>query len=467
MGNNETKPAISSTSENGKLKTHTLSQSLSGKLIVTKENVPFENLLDYVITNTEREEKDDGFYMMNMERTITIYRKWCELLPRIRPFFAIKANPDPVLVRQLHLLGTGFDCASKSEIELALSVGSKPSDIIYAHPCKKPSYISIAAKRGVSMMTFDSKEELFKIKELYPDAELLIRFRPTCKDALYEVNGFKFGAAVEDCSDILAVAKDLGLNIIGVSFHVGTCCFNEMSFVKSIQSSRNIFDQAVSRLHIDKCDRPTIHKAVLSFLLQEKLGFSFSILDIGGGFPGKDSQDALFEKMCHVINHSLEQNFPVSTGVKIIAEPGNYFACSPFKLVTNVIAVKEITKKQIQGGGENPPMRFTEDDPDNGYMYYIDDGVFGSFSELLYNPDIKYTPLTINKTSEANYPSSIWGPYCDVIDFVNRDSRLPKLSVGDWLYFDNFGAYTSATSSSFNGFSAEKYKYYHITLETW
>ncbi|KAK3741868.1 hypothetical protein QZH41_013356 [Actinostola sp. cb2023] len=51
------------------------SETLSGKLIVTKENVPFENLMDYFITSTEREEKDDGFYMMNMERTITIYRK--------------------------------------------------------------------------------------------------------------------------------------------------------------------------------------------------------------------------------------------------------------------------------------------------------------------------------------------------------------------------------------------------------
>ncbi|KAK3741869.1 hypothetical protein QZH41_013357, partial [Actinostola sp. cb2023] len=316
-----------------------------------------------------------------------------------------------------------------SEIELALSVGSKPSDIIYAHPCKKPSYISFAAKRGVSMMTFDSKEELFKIKELYPNAELLIRFRPTFKGALYDVSGFKFGAAVEDCGDILTVAKDLGLNVIGVSFHVGSNCFNEMAFVKSIQSSRHIFDQAVSRLHIDKCDRPTLHKlAVLCFLSQEKLGFSFSILDIGGGFPGKDSQDAFFEKMCHVINHSLEQHFPVSTGVKIIAEPGTYFACSPFTLVANVIAVKGITKKQIQGGGENPPMRFTEDDPDNGFMYYIDDGVFGSFVEKLYNPDINFIPLTINKTLEANYPSSIWGHTADGKDFVNRDSRLPKAS---------------------------------------
>jgi len=72
-----------------------------------------------------------------------------------------------------------------------------------------------------------------------------------------------------------------------------------MAFVKSIQSSRHIFDQAVSRLHIVKCNRPTLHKlAVMSFLLQEKLGFSFSILDIGGGFPGKQSQNAFFEKVC-------------------------------------------------------------------------------------------------------------------------------------------------------------------------
>ncbi|KAK3737065.1 hypothetical protein QZH41_013871, partial [Actinostola sp. cb2023] len=370
------------------------------KLIVTKEDVPFENLLDYFITNTEREENDDGFYMMNMEKTTTIYRKWCELLPRIRPFFAMKANPDPVLVRQLHMLGTGFDCASKSEIELALSVGSKPSDIIYAHPCKKPSYISFAAKRGVSMMTFDSKQELFKIKELHPNAEY-VQTRGSLFYFLL-LNMFKFGAAVEDCSDILAVAKDMGLNVIGVSFHVGTYCFNEMAFDKSIQSSRHIFDQA------------------------EKLGFSFSILDIGGGFPGKDSKNAFFEKVCHVINHNLEEHFPVSTGVKIIAEPGNYFACSLFTLVTNVIAVKEITKKQMQGV-ENPPVRFTDDDPDNGFMYYIDDGMFGSFSDILHNPDVNFKPITINKTSEANYPSSIWGHSCDGKDFVNRDCRLPKV----------------------------------------
>ncbi|KAK3709430.1 hypothetical protein QZH41_020423 [Actinostola sp. cb2023] len=52
-----------------------LSQTLSRKLIVTKENAPCENLMDYVITSTEREDMDDGFYMMNMERTITIHRK--------------------------------------------------------------------------------------------------------------------------------------------------------------------------------------------------------------------------------------------------------------------------------------------------------------------------------------------------------------------------------------------------------
>jgi len=48
-----------------------------------------------------------------------------------------------------------------------------------------------------------------------------------------------------------------------------------------------------------------------------------------------------------VINGNLDLHFPVSSGVRIIAEPGTFFACSPFTIVTNIIAVKEMSLKQL------------------------------------------------------------------------------------------------------------------------
>jgi diaminopimelate decarboxylase len=75
----------------------------------------------------------------------------------------------------MHLLGVNFDCASAGEIRACLSVGASPSDIIYANPAKGFSHIEYAKQQGVKKMTFDNKEELHKIKKIFPDAELVLR----------------------------------------------------------------------------------------------------------------------------------------------------------------------------------------------------------------------------------------------------------------------------------------------------
>jgi ornithine decarboxylase len=87
----------------------------------------------------------------------------------------VKCNPDPEVLRLLAALGTGFDCASKVEIEQVLKLGIDPSRIIYAQPCKTKSYVRFAAEQGVKQMTFDNSDELYKIRALFPDAELFVR----------------------------------------------------------------------------------------------------------------------------------------------------------------------------------------------------------------------------------------------------------------------------------------------------
>ena len=83
-------------------------------------------------------------YVATYSHIYCCYLQWNELLPSITPFYAVKCNPDPVLLQTLASLGAGFDCASKQEIVTVLSLGVDPSRIIYANPCKQNSCIRLA-----------------------------------------------------------------------------------------------------------------------------------------------------------------------------------------------------------------------------------------------------------------------------------------------------------------------------------
>lgn len=128
---------------------------------------------------------------------------------------AVKCNPDPMVLRLLAALGAGFDCASKSEIQAVLDLDVDPSRIIYANPCKQASFIRFAASKNVEMMTFDNAEELYKIKDLYPNAKLVIRILADDSKSLCKL-GLKFGASLSCTASLLKTARELGLDVIGV-----------------------------------------------------------------------------------------------------------------------------------------------------------------------------------------------------------------------------------------------------------
>jgi len=102
-----------------------------------------------------------------------------------------------------------------------LGLGVAPSRIIYAQPCKTKSYLRHARKVGVTLMTFDNSDELRKIKDCYPEAELVLRILTDDSTSLCRLSA-KYGASLHDAKDLLRLAKDLELNIVGVSFHVGS-----------------------------------------------------------------------------------------------------------------------------------------------------------------------------------------------------------------------------------------------------
>jgi ornithine decarboxylase len=220
----------------------------------------------------------------------------------------VKCNPDPYVLRLLAALGTGFDCASIAEITQVLNLDTSPSRIIFANPCKAVSFIKNAAKLGVETMTFDNADELSKVARVNPTAKLLLRILTDDSKSLCRL-GLKYGAPLVTVPGLLAKAKDLELDVIGISFHVGSGCYDPSAFSDAIGWAR------------------------AAFVMGLAAGYKFSILDIGGGF-----EDATFEATAGILRDALDFHFPDRTGIRIIAEPGRYFVSRAFSLAANIIA---------------------------------------------------------------------------------------------------------------------------------
>ncbi|TGO58383.1 hypothetical protein BOTNAR_0182g00210 [Botryotinia narcissicola] len=361
---------------------------------------------------------EDAFFVADLGEVYRQHMRWKKNLLRVKPFYAVKCNPDPQVIRLLAELGTGFDCASKGEIEQVLKAGIDPSRIIYAQPCKTNSYVRYSEKQGVKQMTFDNSDELYKIKKLFPGAELFLRISTDDSSSLCRLS-LKFGAAMDATSNLLALARELDLNVVGVSFHVGSGASDPLAFRKAVQDSHTVFEQA------------------------RTYGYYMHTLDVGGGFCTET-----FEVMASALSDALEEYMPKH--IKIIGEPGRYYVANAFTLACNVIA------------------RRTVEDPETlekSYMLYLNDGLYGNFSSIMFdhqNP-IAQVLQTGNRTyfdtlaSQATLGGteySIWGPTCDVIDRISASIRFNhNLDVGDWLYFESMGAYTKCSATRFNGFT--------------
>lgn len=354
--------------------------------------------------------EEDAFYVADLGQVYRQHMRWKQSLPRVKPHYAVKCNPDPMVLRLLAAMGTGFDCASKAEIDQVLSIGVDPTRIIYAQPCKTRSYIRHASSKNVAQMTFDNTDELHKIAALYPGAELYLRIMTDDSSSLCRLST-KFGAPMDSVPELLALAHKLGLNVVGVSFHVGSGASDPASIVAAVRDARMVFNAA------------------------ESLGFDMHTLDVGGGFTSE-----LFELFATALTSALETYFP-SPEVRIIAEPGRYYVAEAYTLAANVIARREVT------------------DPVSGFksaMLYLNDGVYGNFSSIIFDHQNPVPQLLLIQDQEeiSAKDYSIWGPTCDGIDRITAGtvSFEREIRIGDWLFFEEMGAYTKCSATRFNGF---------------
>ncbi|MEE6484319.1 hypothetical protein FKM82_013839, partial [Ascaphus truei] len=396
--------------------------------IMVEEGFVARNLMEKIMNDVSQTDDRDAFFVADLGDVVRKHLRFLKALPRVKPFYAVKCNSSRGVVQILAEMGAGFDCASKTEIEIVQGIGVQPEHIIYANPCKQISHIKFAAKHGVTMMTFDNEVELSKVSRNHPKARMVLRIATDHFRSSSHLS-VKFGAPLKACRRLLEVAKNLNLDVIGVSFHVGSEFIDPKAFAQSIADARLVFDMA------------------------PEFGHKMHLLDIGGGFPGIEDFRIRFEEVADVINPALDLYFPEGSAVQIIAEPGRYYVESAFSLAVNIIAKKEVLLEQ--SGSEDE-----ENSPNKNIMYYINDGLYGSFNCIFFD---RSPPKTILHKKpfpdQPVYSSSLWGPTCDGLDRIAEHIQLPEQYVGDWLLFDNLGAYTVATSSTFNGFQQSQIHY--------
>jgi len=328
-------------------------------------------------------------------------RRFRAAMPRVRPHYAVKANPDRRVLKALMQEGAGFEIASTAELDLLLALGVPAAEVFFSNPMRSRESDTTAAAKGVRWFVVDSVDELRRVHSVDPAAQMYLRIATPNIGSDWPLSG-KFGAGAGETREIIATAAKLGADLAGVTFHAGSQCRNPENWRVGIEKARTVFDAMI------------------------KAGLKPRLLDIGGGFPVRHVKPIpSIEVIGDVINEALKA-FPED--VRVIAEPGRYLVSDAGYFVCRVLGT-------ATRGGKR-------------WMHW-DAGLFGGVIET--TEGLKYKIRT-----DRSGPDVAWnvaGPTCDSVDVVMRDEPLPSdLQEGDFIYIRNAGAYTTAYASEFNGF---------------
>jgi ornithine decarboxylase len=344
------------------------------------------------------------------------YRQFRRHLPRVQAYYAVKANPDPAIVRTLYEMGASFDVASMPEFLIVYeNIKDLPAKqrqdliwdrIIYANPIKTIEALE-ELDQYKPLVTYDNMEEIRKIRKHAPHAGLALRIKVPNTGSMVELSS-KFGAAPGDAINLIRGAYDAGLVVEGISFHVGSQCTNFENYVQALYLAAGVFMEAWGN------------------------GYDqVKILDIGGGFPAPYDKDVQpFMALARRLNCEFDRLLPKH--VEILAEPGRFMVATAATLVAKIIG------KAVRDGK---------------MCYYIDDGVYHTFSGIIFDHCAYHLKAFKKGPTQI---CAVYGPTCDALDTVSLAEDLPDLELGDLVYSENIGAYSHASSTYFNGFPPAK-----------
>jgi ornithine decarboxylase len=343
------------------------------------------------------------------------YAGFKKYLPKVQAYYAVKANPAPEIVRTLYRAGASFDAASLPEFMLVHeNIKDLPpkqqqdfiwDKIIFANTTKTKETLQ-ALDQYKPLVTYDNLNELHKIKQHAPHAGVVLRLRVPNTGSMVELSS-KFGCDPGDAVDLILQAFRIGLEVEGLSFHVGSQCTNFENFVQALNMAAAVMKEAELR------------------------GHEIKILDIGGGFPVPyDRHVKPFSMLAKMINAEIVRLFPED--LQILAEPGRFFVATAAVLVARIIG------KAVRDGKMS---------------YFIDDSVYHTFSGIIFDHCQYHIKAFKKGKTEV---CAVFGQTCDGLDTISQSEELPDLEMDELVHSDNIGAYSNASSTWFNGFPPAK-----------
>lgn len=337
------------------------------------------------------------------------YDRFLAAMPGSTVYYAVKANANPQVLQLVVDKGAGLEIASLAELERSLDAGATGERIICSNPIKNPIFLERMHREGVYAMTVDSTFEVEKVARYAPGSRVYVRLAVDNTGSVLPLAG-KFGVDGDEALKLFDLARDLGLQPIGLSFHVGSQCLSVNNWVNAIRACGEVWQVAAARGH--------------------RLHF----LDIGGGFPAGHYHTpsiptiegigaAVMDAVAHYIPRDDLQILALEPGRGLVGESG--------RLVVSVVG------KAKRGSDE---------------WLYLDAGVFNGLMETYEGfPPVVHL-LSDDAAERPTMRYTLAGPSCDSCDVIARGVELPEVHIGDRLVFLDAGAYTNEYAAAFNGF---------------
>ncbi len=353
-------------------------------------------------------------FKFSPQRIASNVAAWRNYLPSVKPYYAMKCNPHTRVINELSKLNVNFECAALSEINKCLPTNK---DIIYGHPHKTIDQIVRAKEIGIKKIVYDSIAQLGDIYKYYPNSLPILRIKSMEDKSKIKFNQ-KFGASDNEIDEILRFHERNKFKLYGISFHVGSKCYYPEQYNMTIEKIKRIIDN--NKLEI-------------------------KMIDIGGGFPtinySKTDNKNNFGEI-EFKNHAEQIERYISghecfKKYEFVGEPGRFLVDNALKLEMKVINKRE--KEEIINNKK-----------EKINTYYVNESVYGSLNGVIFDGrEIEY------ETDRPKYKTILYGQTCDSVDKI--DCMLPEFKIGDKIILDNFGAYTWAGASQFNGFPRAKW----------
>ncbi|XP_074411857.1 antizyme inhibitor 2 isoform X5 [Zonotrichia albicollis] len=417
--------------------------------LMVEEGFTTRDLLENLLGELCQESQHQALFVADLGDIVKKHLCFLKALPRVKPYFPVKCNGSEGVLRLLAELGAGFACANKllgpaarvplslqAEISRVQGIGVPPDRIFYCSPCKQVAHLRYAASHGVRLMAFDNEVELGKVARSHPRARMLLGITADSIPAAHP--SLSFGSTLQSCGHLLQAAKDQAVEVVGISFHLGSRGLEPQAWAQAVATAQLVFDMGT------------------------ELGHHMHLLDIGGGFPATEDTRAPLEEIAAGINSALDLYFPEGSGVEIIARPGRYFVTSAFTLAVSITALEEIPVEQPGSDEEECGSK-------KSLVYHLSDGIYGAFSCLLFDSPCPRPRLHRRPCPEQPWHScSLRGPRGHAEDpSIAEGLRLPQLHVGDWLIFGDMGAYSMPTSPLGTAGSAQARVTYAMSRMAW